>query len=197
MRRLPAVPTRFVLAALSLVAVLGLATRGRAAVTSWFAVGGGAGLANNARAGSTDSAGTFSASIGVGSSPRSSFVVGGVFRSVTYVGFGTDIGLAARFATGGFARGDWGAAFDLGLGYRYWGGGSYGEYPVQPLVTFGAPWGLQLGVGANLGNLAGNPQTVGGFAVLEIDLLRLTLMRQGSTDKAWKNPSPAGGRMTP
>jgi hypothetical protein len=166
----------------------------RADVTSWLALGGGYGLARNGVASSIDSAGTFSGSIGVGTSPRSALVVGGMFRSVTYVGFGTDIGLGARLATRGFARGDWGFAFDLGLGYRYWGSGNYGQFPVQPVATLGAPWGLQLGVGANVFSLDGATQAVGGFAVLEIDLLRLTLMRQGSTDSAWHNPLPAGGR---
>ena len=171
-----------------------LATPARADVTSWLALGGGYGLARNGVASSTDSAGAFSASIGVGTSPRSSFVVGGMFRSMTLVGLGTDISLGARLATGGFARGDWGLAFDLGLGYRYWGGGAYGQFPVQPIVTLGAPWGLQVAVGANVFDVAGGTQAVGGFAVLEIDLLRLTLMRQGSTDGAWRNPLPAGGR---
>lgn len=194
----PSVSTRCLLAAaasFSLV-TLGVATPARADVSSWFAIGGGFGVAQSSSTSSADSAGTFAMSFGVGSSPRSSFVVGGIFRSMTYVGFGTDVGLGARLATGGFARGDWGAAIDLGLGYRYWGGGSYGEYPIQPVLTFGAPWGLQLAVGGNLLNLAGGTQTFGGYAVLEIDLLRLTVMRQGSTDKAWKNPSPAGGRIT-
>jgi hypothetical protein len=31
--------------------------------------------------------------------------------------------------------------------------------------------------------------------MLEFDILRFTLMRQGSTDAWWKNPSPAGGKM--
>jgi hypothetical protein len=169
-------------------------TAARADVTSWLALGGGYGLARNGVASSVDGAGAFSASIGVGTSPHSSLVFGGMFRSMTFVGLGTDISLGARMATGGFARGDWGFAIDLGLGYRYWRGGDYGQFPVQPIVTLGAPWGVQLAVGANVFDIAGGTQAVGGFAVLEIDLLRLTLMRQGSTDSAWRNPLPAGGR---
>jgi hypothetical protein len=175
----------------AVLAALTLATPAKADISSWLAVGGGYGLARNSATNFTDSAGTFSASIGVGTDPKSKFIFGGVFRSVTYVGLGTDIGLGARVCTGGFARGDWGLAFDLGVGYRYWGDG---QIPIQPMLTFGAPWGLQLGVGANVFGLS-DSQALGGFAVLEVDLLRLTIMRQGSTDKAWKIPLPAGGRL--
>lgn len=176
---------------LAFLAVLTVATPARADISSWLAVGGGYGLARNSATSFTDSAGAFSASIGVGTDPKSRFIFGGVFRSVTYVGLGTDIGLGARVCTGGFARGDWGLAFDLGVGYRYWGDG---QIPIQPMLTLGAPWGLQLGVGANVFGLS-DSQALGGFAVLEVDLLRLTIMRQGSTDNAWKNPLPAGGRV--
>jgi hypothetical protein len=182
------------LSTLASLALLVVATPARADVTSWFALGGGYGLERNALLRSADSAGSFSASFGVGSSPRGSFVLGGVFRSVTYFGLGTDISLSARLATRGFAQGDWGFAFDLGPGYRGWRGSDYGEFPLQGVITFGVPWGVQLAVGADVWNLSNTPNALGGFAVLEIDLLRLTLMRQGSTDAAWKNPSPAGGR---
>ncbi len=171
----------------------------RADVTSWLAVGGGYGVAHSATQGASafDNAGTIGASIGVGTDPRSRWVVGGLFRSMTYVGVGTDIGLGARLATGGFARGDWGGAIDLGIGYRYWESGGFGHVPIQPAITIGAPWGLQLALGADVGSLWKDPGAFGGFAVLELDLLRLTLMRQGSTDSAWRNPSPAGGRIKP
>ena len=46
-------------------------------------------------------------------------------------------------------------------------------------------------------NLAVHPSSIGGFALVEFDLMRFTLMRQGSTDAFWKNPLPAGGRMEP
>jgi hypothetical protein len=123
------------------------------------------------------------------------FVVGGVFRSTTHFTLGTDIGVAGRVATGGFARGDWGLALDAGVGARFWKDGDYGRYPIQLVLTGGGPWGLQLGIGADVSNLGGNPPARGGFAVLEIDLLRLTVMRQGSTELWWKNPAPAGGHM--
>ena len=63
------------------------------------------------------------------------------------------------------------------------------------MIVGGAPWGLQLGVGANLFSLDGGTSAQGAVALLEIDLLRLTVMRQGATDRWWENPSPAGGRV--
>ena len=59
----------------------------------------------------------------------------------------------------------------------------------------GGPWGLQVGVGADVWNIGGEPYARGAVALLELDLLRLTVMRQGATDRWWENPSPAGGRM--
>jgi hypothetical protein len=135
-----------------------------------------------------------SLSLGVGSSPRAAFVAGGLFRSVTYFGLGTDLGLALRLATGGFARGQFGIAADAGMVARWWNGGDFGRYPFQGVLTLGAPWGLGLAVGAQLGTIDDAPSATGGFAILEIDLLRLTVMRQGATDRIWFNQSPAGGR---
>ncbi len=65
--------------------------------------------------------------VGVGSTPDASFVVGGIFRSTTYFNLGTDLSIGPRFASGGFARGDWGAALDVGVTGRYWRGGDYGS----------------------------------------------------------------------
>ena len=63
------------------------------------------------------------------------------------------------------------------------------------LQAGGAPWGVQLAVGGELLKIAGDDAEARGFvALLEIDFLRLTVMRQGSTDRYWENPSPAGGR---
>lgn len=162
--------------------------------SSWLAIGPGYSIQRNSFTSTGDGAATLSMSLGVGTSPKAKFVVGGIVRTVTYFSLGTDLGLSARLATGGFARGDWGMAFDAGVVARTWGAGNYGQFPLQPVVTLGAPWGLQLGLGAQLWNLSGSPFATGGFAVIEMDLLRLTLMRQGSTDAMWFNASPAGGR---
>jgi hypothetical protein len=176
-------------------AALFVSAPARADLSSWLSFGGGGGFERNSAASSSDGAGVFSAAIGVGTSPRKSLVVGGLFRSTTYVGLGTDIGIGPRFATGGFARGQWGTALDIGILARTWRDGNYGNYPLQGVFTIGAPWGFQLGLGVQAFSVDGEKQTFGGFAVLEIDILRLTVMRQGKTDLTWWNASPVGGHL--
>jgi hypothetical protein len=172
------------------------ATQARADVSSWLSAGGGYGLKRSERAEAFDDAATVSFSLGVGTSPHGAVVFGGLLRSTTYVSLGTDLGVAARLATGGFARGQWGLALDVGPALRIWREATnYGRYPLQAMIVGGAPWGLQVGVGADVLSLAGEPVARGVLAVLEIDLLRLTVMRQGATDRWWENPSPAGGRV--
>jgi hypothetical protein len=166
----------------------------RADVSSWLAVGAG-GAAQAARgASSPDGAPVMTYSIGVGSSPLAPFVVGVLYRGTTMFGLGTDAGGAVRLATGAFARGNWGLALDVGAAYRGWRGGDYGSAPLQGVLTFGSPWGLQLAVGTQLWAIDGNTSAQGAFAALEIDLLRLTVMRQGGSERWWPNPNPAGGR---
>ena len=178
-------------------AVVGGAPRAaHADVSSWFTGGGGYGVARSESRGEYDRATALSFSIGVGTTPTSGVVVGGLVRTTTYFTLGTDLDLSARIATGGFARGQWGFAFDVGPGWRSWARRSdYGGFPLHAMIVGGAPWGLQLGIGANLLNLDGGTSSQGAIALLEIDLLRLTVMRQGSTDRWWENPSPAGGRV--
>jgi hypothetical protein len=182
---------------LAFLAALALAAPdARAAdLTSWLAFGGGFGFERNSVTNLDSRAAALSATLGVGTTPRNRFVVGGVLRSLTHFTLGTDLSIGPRFATGGFARGDWGLALDVAATARWWKQGDYGRYPIQVILTGGAPWGLQLGVGANVWNMAGDPPARGLFAVLEIDLLRLTVMRQGSSEAWWRNPAPAGGRL--
>jgi hypothetical protein len=180
--------------ALSLAGALALfAGDARADVSSWLAVGGGATAQLAQGATTRDTAGTFTWSVGVGSSPMKPFVLGVLYRGTTMVGLGTDLGAAVRAATGSFARGSWGLALDAGVAWRTWGNGAYGDSPLQGVLTFGSPWGLQLAAGAELWTLDGGVSAQGFFAALEIDLLRLTLMRQGATERWWPNPNPAGG----
>lgn len=173
----------------------------RADVTSWLAVGGGYSLQASERRDETSSGGTFNASIGVGSSPHTALIVGGLFRTTTHFGLGTDLGLAARFATRGFVQGDFGFALDTGVVGRFWDRGDYGRWPVQVVATVGVPFGFQLAAGAQFWSVSGGePFARGGFLALELDLLRLTVMRRGATTSLWPNPSPAGGepsRVTP
>jgi hypothetical protein len=171
------------------------APRARADLTSWLSVGGGYSLTYDGVVRQLDWAGAFTSAIGVGSTPIAPIVFGGVFRATTRFGLGTDVGVMARVTTGGFSRGDWGFGLDIGPSMRWWRAGDDGRYPLQAVLLAGAPWGLQLAVGADLVNLGGDPPARGGFVMLEFDVLRFTLMRQGSTDLWWKNPSPAGGRI--
>jgi hypothetical protein len=168
----------------------------RADVTSWVAVGGGGGWQHNQTSATRDLAPALTYSVGVGSSPLAPFVFGGIARGTTLLGLGTDLGVAVRAATSGFARGDWGVGLDAGALWRPWRGGTYGEWPLQAVLTGGSPWGVQLAVGAELWSVSGGTPAQGLFAALEIDLLRLTLMRQGATERWWPNPNPAGGHRT-
>ncbi len=178
-----------VLAASSLLLVAGPA---RAEPSSWLAVGGGYAVQRNGVDNYDARATALSLSRGVGTSSRHAVVVGGIVRSVTYFTLGTDLSLAARVATGGFARGDWGVAFDAGVAARWWQNQAYGHFPIQAVVTAGMPWGLQVGVGADLWDVSNDsPKARGGFAVLELDLLRFTVMRSGETTKWWPNPMGA------
>jgi hypothetical protein len=165
-------------------------------VTSWLAIGGGGGWQRNRPSTTRDVVPALTYSLGVGSSPLRPIVVGGIARGTTLFGLGTDLGVAVRAATSGFARGDWGLGLEAGALWRPWRGGIYGEWPLQAVLTGGSPWGLQLAIGAELWSVSGGTPAQGFFAALEVDLLRLTLMRQGGSERWWPNPNPAGGRRT-
>jgi hypothetical protein len=167
----------------------------RADVSSWMAVGGGYAAEYNRETATRDFAPTLTYSVGVGSSPLARFVFGGLLRGQTFFGYGTDVGVVARASTGGFARGDWGVAVDAGALWRPWFGGAYGEWPIQAVLTVGAPWGFQVALGTQLSSVSGGQPAQGFFAAVELDLLRLTVMRQGATEVWWPNPDPAGGRI--
>lgn len=145
------------------------------------------------QAGKNDFAPALTYAVGVGSSPLAPLVFGGLVRGTTFLGYGTDLGVMLRATTGGFARGDWGAALEVGALWRPWRGGDFGQWPLQAALTAGSPWGFQLSVGGEFASLSGQTSAVGAFAILELDLLRLTVMRQGSTERWWYNPAPAGG----
>ncbi|HSO34988.1 MAG TPA: hypothetical protein VLT33_20810 [Labilithrix sp.] len=185
-----------VIFATSAAAALAAPGEARADTSSWLSAGGGYGFQHGAERDAYDRATALTFSAGVGTTPLGNWVVGGLLRTTTYFSLGTDVDLSARFATGGFARGQWGLALDAGPGWRGWSlATNYGHFPLHAMILGGAPWGLQLGVGADFFNLDSGPAARGAVALLEIDFLRLTVMRQGSTDKWWENPSPAGGRL--
>jgi len=185
---------------LAATALVGLAcslhaSTSRAEPSAWLAVGGGYGLQHSDARSTFDGAGVLSFSIGVGTSPVGSVVAGGTVRTTTYFTLGTDLSVSARVASGGFVRGQWGLALDVGPSWRSWGTApDVGRFPLQAMLLGGAPWGLQLGVGTQLFDLSGEGTARGFVGVLELDLLRLTVMRQGATDRYWENPVPAGGR---
>jgi hypothetical protein len=188
-------PKRWLTCVLVLAAA-GLASRGhdaRADVTSWLALGGGGATQLNRPDGTYDRAAAMTYSMGVGSSPLGAIVLGGLLRGTTMFGLGTDVGLALRATTGGFARGDWGVALDAGALWRSWGSSTHGDWPLQAVLTGGFPWGFQVAVGAEVWSISGGTQAQGFFAALELDFLRLTLMRQGASERWWPNPAPAGG----
>lgn len=180
------------LAAVAATATALAGSDARAEVSSWLSFGSGAAAQLAQGASTRNVAGTLTYSVGMGSTPLAPVVLGILYRGTTMVGLGTDLGAAVRLATGGFARGDWGLALDAGVAWRTWGSGTYGDSPVQGVLTLGAPWGLQLALGSQMWSLDGGVPAQGFFATIEIDLLRLTLMRTGATERWWPNPNPAG-----
>ena len=171
-----------------------------------MAVGGGSGLQLNRDSSHHDFAGSLTYSLGVGSSPLKPLVLGGLLRGQTFFGLGTDLGLAIRAATGGFARGDWGVALDAGVLWRPWGNGDYGEWPIQGVLTVGAPWGLQLALGAEVSSVSGGTPAQGFFAALEIRSAEAHRDPSGLDGALVAEPRPGGraperleprGRRTP
>ncbi|MFW5739608.1 MAG: hypothetical protein ACOC1F_04515 [Myxococcota bacterium] len=154
----------------------------RAEVTSWFFAGGGPSwLSEQESAYELDP--TLQLDLGLGTPPSGAAVLGVLARTTTYFGSGTDLALALRASTGGFARGDWGVALDAGAYKRWWGMESSG--PLAS-VQLGAPYGLQLSLNAAMGS-----DDHRSFGVLfGIDFLRLTVYRLGG-EQWWPNPRPA------
>lgn len=181
---------RFAGLALLTLAPLAFAQTAHAEPTSWLAVGGGYSFQRNRVEGYDARATALGVSVGVGTTAKNPIVVGGIVRSMTYFTLGTDVSLSLRFATRGFARGDWGLAFDAGVVGRWWRGQNYGHFPVQLVLTGGIPYGFNVAVGGEIGDVSGDSPTArGAFALLELDLLRLTVMRSGGTASFWPNPS--------
>jgi len=198
---------RSIVATLLALGLVALARPAAAEPSAWLSGGGGVGLlAHGSSLGAdgvalpngvsgSDTRPVMSFTLGVGTTPAARFAVGGVLRLTTTFDLGTDVSIGPRFATGGFARGDFGLAFDLGVAFRTYKDGIYGRVPLQAVALFGVPFGLQFGLGVQALSLDGGTQAAGGFALLEIDVLRLTVLRQGSSTNLWENPSPLGGRV--
>jgi hypothetical protein len=146
--------------------------------SSWFSLAGGAGAL--LEGGTRSYPGALQIELGLGSSPASPIVVGGVVKSFSYFGSGTDLALTLRTATGGFARGDFGFALDAGAYQRWWGVNSTGFFGA---VVVGLPYGLQLTAMTEQGT--NDRQAYAG--TFGIDFLRLTVYR-GTTGGYWPNP---------
>lgn len=152
----------------------------RADVSSWFLAGGGVTFLPHDHL-ATQRPGTLHLELGVGSPPHTPVIVGGVFKSLTFFGQGTDLLLVTRVASGGFVRGGFGLAVDAG-GYQRWWGVTNSTGFTGALV-FGAPFGLELTALTEQGS--NQVHTYG--ATIGVDFLRLTVYRT-ALNNVWPNP---------
>jgi hypothetical protein len=160
------------------------AREARADVSSWFYAGAGATSLAQTQF-ETVHPFTLQTELGVGSPPDKAVIVGGLVKSFTYFGHGTDLAFTARGASGGFVRGGFGFAIDAGFYERWWGQGSAG---FLGSIALGAPFGLQLA-----GTTEQGSNSVHSYGLtLGIDLLRLTVYRTTSQNY-WPNPILPGG----
>jgi hypothetical protein len=174
------VPPRIVAQAALSCALICTAGAARADVSSWAFLGGGA--AGLERAGTTDwPAGLMQLEIGMGTPASHPFVVGGLLKTMTFFGHGTDLAIAAWLAPRGFVVGDWGLALDAG-GFERWWGPVHSEGGIGALVL-GAPLGLQA---TAFGELGSSDEHTYGFTI-GVDLMRMTVHRTTGLEH-WQNP---------
>jgi hypothetical protein len=121
--------------------------------------------------------------MGVGSPPHGPLIVGGLFRTLTFFGQGTDLALVARGATLGFVRGGFGLAVDAGGYQRWWGPESSTGFMGS--LVLGVPFGLEIAATTERG-----PYGVRVYgATVGLDFLRLTVYRT-ALSSFWPNPFP-------
>ena len=155
-----------------------ISSSARADASSWFSVAGG--LGTFTEGGQRQYPGALQLELGLGSSPASPVVVGGVAKTLSYFGSGTDVAFTLRFASGGFARGGFGFAIDAGGYQRWWGDDSSGFLGA---LVLGLPYGFQL-----TGMTEQGTNDVRAYAaVVGIDFLRLTVYRNAAGGY-WPNP---------
>jgi hypothetical protein len=136
---------------------------------------------------------------GFGTSPQNAFIVGALFRVTPIISEGTDLSLSLRGATRGFQVGNWGFAIDLGAYLRPFGPTTppTAANPAFSVPTVGFAGGIVIGgpVGTQISLLghAGMNHAYGASATFGIDLLRLTVYRDGLL-QWWPNPLSAGAR---
>jgi hypothetical protein len=172
---------RILPAALFGLAIASSSLSARADASSWFSVAGGAG--SWTEGGTRQFPGALQLELGMGSSPASAVVVGGVAKTISYFGNGTDLAFTLRAASGGFARGGFGFAIDAGAYQRWWGEDSSGFLGA---LVLGGPLGLQLTILTEQGT-----NDVHAYAAtFGIDFLRLTVYRNAAGGY-WPNPMMA------
>jgi hypothetical protein len=158
------------------------ASGARADVSSWLFLGVGPSLLDRPSV-PREVVPSLQIDTGLGSSPGSPIAVGGLLRWHTRFGESTDFGLLLRTATGGYVRGDWGAAIDLGGYLRKGGDAAPG---LAGTLSLGAPWGITLN-----GDVTQGPNEARTFAlVLGLDFARFTVYRS-TGGNWWPNPYPA------
>jgi hypothetical protein len=154
----------------------------RADVSSWFYAGGGMSSMSQDQ-GPVDRRGTMQLEMGMGSPPHASVIVGGLLKTMTFFGQGTDLAFVTRGASGGFVRGGFGLALDAGGYQRWWGPESSTGFMGS--IILGAPFGLQLAAMTE----QGPSRTHVYGATLGVDFLRLTVYRTALAS-LWPNPFP-------
>lgn len=157
------------LASVALAATAALNGPARADSASWVKVaGGGSAFAQDEL--DREAGALLEVEAGLGTDPSHWLVVGGVLKTLTHFGNGTDLVIAQRTTTSGFSNGTWGAALDIGGFARFWGQDSTG---VVATAIAGAPLGINVGLTGGVGSNGGRlfALTVG------IDWARLTAHR--------------------
>lgn len=162
------------------LALWAVALTAHADVTGWTAVRSGYGVDNLT---GTESAGaTLQMDAGAGTSPHAPLLVGALFRVTSQIGTGTRLAFPVRVATRGFQMEPWGAALDVGPGFRTW---DTVTVSGEAALVGSGPLGLEL---ALRGTLDGD-ERIGGAVLLGVDLAKLTVYRT-SLGSQYPNPMP-------
>jgi hypothetical protein len=160
-----------------------LASTARADVSSWLFFGMGPSAFDRSSYGQ-DIRTSMQLDTGLGLPPSYDIVPGLLLRMNTRFGQGSDVALLVRTATGGYARGNWGVAVDLGAYERWWGNEPSAGFAGT--LSLGAPWGITLSTNFQQGS--NDVRTFG--AILGLDLARFTVYRSSGLTW-WSNPYPA------
>src|SRR5262249_22226452 len=121
---------------------------------------------------------------GLGLPPSYDIVPGLLFRMNTRFGEGSDLAALVRTASGGYVRGNWGAAVDLGAYERWWG--TEPAPGFMGTLSLGGPWGVTLNL--DFQQASNDVRTY--TAVLGLDFARFTVYRSSGL-AWWVNPYPS------